>query len=242
MSKLLTKEQWHKRKKIKKIIKMTILISMVMIILAVFIYIIGMIVVREAKKGVPTRPSIEETLPNGTVVKLRYLTPNEFSRPQTKLKKVNGIVIHYTANPGTTAEQNRNYFEGLAESRATYASSHYIVGLEGEIVQCVPLTEVSYASNERNNDTIAIECCHPDGTGQFTRETYDSLVSLAAALYVEFNLEEEDIIRHYDVTGKLCPLYYVEHEEDWNSLKASIMQEADQIQLSRKQKRNKELE
>ena len=39
------------------------------------------------------------------------LTPNKNSRPQTKLKKVNGIVVHYTANPGTDAMANRNYFE-----------------------------------------------------------------------------------------------------------------------------------
>ena len=33
----------------------------------------------------------------------------------------------------------------------------------------------------------------------------------------EFNLEAKDVIRHYDVTGKLCPKYYVENPMAWES-------------------------
>ena len=110
-----------------------------------------------------------------------YLTPNEYSRPGKELKEVNAIVVHYVGNPGTTAAQNRSYFENLKDTHATSASSHYIIGMEGEIIQCVPLNEISYASNNRNKDTIAIECCHPDETGQFTTATYKSLVKLVAA-------------------------------------------------------------
>ena len=76
-----------------------------------------------------------------------------------------GIVVHYVANPGTTAENNRNYFENLKNNGDTYASSNFIVGLEGEILACVPVDEVAYASNNRNDDTLSIECCHPDETG-----------------------------------------------------------------------------
>jgi N-acetylmuramoyl-L-alanine amidase CwlA len=88
------------------------------------------------------------------------------------------------------------------------------------------MTEVAYASNNRNEDTISVECCHPDETGKFTSDTYDSLVSLTAALCVEYNLKEEDIIRHYDVTGKLCPLYFVEHEDAWTAFKDDVMKKA----------------
>ena len=72
------------------------------------------------------------------------LTPNSYSRPQTKLEYVDCLVVHYVANPGTTAEQNRSYFEGLSESEGTYASSHFIIGLEGEVIQIIPLDEISY--------------------------------------------------------------------------------------------------
>lgn len=145
-----------------------------------------------------------------------FLTVNEYSRPGKKLRKVKGIVVHYVANPNTTAENNRNYFENLKDTHERSASSHYIVGLEGEIIQCIPLDEIAYASNSRNNDTIAIECCHPDATGKFNSATYEALVNLTAALCNTYNLNPTtDVIRHYDVTGKLCPLYFVENEDEW---------------------------
>ena len=147
----------------------------------------------------------------------RFLTVNEYSRPGKKLRKVKGVVVHYVANPNTTAENNRNYFENLKDTHERSASSHYIVGLEGEILQCIPLDEIAYASNDRNNDTIAIECCHPDATGKFNSMTYESLVNLTAALCNTYNLDpNKDVIRHYDVTGKMCPLYFVENEDEWH--------------------------
>lgn len=158
---------------------------------------------------------------------VKLLTPNPYSRSQTKLEKVKGIVIHYTANPGTTAEQNRNYFESLKETKKTKASSHFVVGIEGEIVQCIPSTEISYASNDRNSDTLSIECCHMDKSGKFSQETYDSLVELTAWLCGKFNLPVESVIRHYDVTKKECPLYYVENEDAWKKFKKDVQEYLD---------------
>lgn len=159
----------------------------------------------------------------GEDIKQQLLTVNPYSRSGQKLNKVNAIVIHYVGNPGTTAAQNRNYFEGLKDSKTVSASSHYIVGLEGEIIQCVPLEEISYASNNRNSDTIAIECCHPDATGKFNKKTYNSLVKLTAALLKTYGLSvEEGLIRHYDVTGKECPLYFVRNEDEWYGFKLAV--------------------
>lgn len=153
----------------------------------------------------------------GDKITQMLLTPNEYSRPGDELKEVNGVVIHYVGNPGTSAENNRNYFENLKDTKERSASSHYIVGLSGEIIQCVPLEEISYASNNRNYDTIAIEVCHPDATGKFSQVTYDAVVELTAALCRSYNLNPmTDVLRHYDVSGKECPLYYVKNEEEWN--------------------------
>ena len=155
-------------------------------------------------------------------IDVQLLTSNPYSRPQTKLKKVKGLVIHYVANPGTTAQQNRNYFEGLKDSKITKASNHFIIGLDGEIIQCIPSGEIAYASNERNEDTLSIECCHPDATGKFNQETYDSLVHLTAWLCGKFDLTTRDVIRHYDVTGKQCPLYYVENPKAWQQFLTDV--------------------
>ena len=156
-----------------------------------------------------------------------YIPVNDWSRPGTPLEDINAVVIHYVGNPGTTARANRNYFASLSSGKeGTYASSHFVVGLEGEVVQCVPLTEVAYASNTRNGDTVSIEVCHPDETGEFSPVTYGRCVELAAWLCREFKLDPDtDVIRHYDVTGKECPLYYVEHPEAWERLKADVAAE-----------------
>ena len=104
----------------------------------------------------------------------QFLTVNPYSRPGTKLAAVNSIVVHYIGNPGTTAQQNRDYFESLKNqsgSNTTSVSSNFIIGMDGEIIQCIPVDEKSFASNNRNSDTISIECCHPGEDGEFTEET-----------------------------------------------------------------------
>ena len=155
-------------------------------------------------------------------VDVQLLEVNPYSRPGTQVNQINGIVIHYTANPGSTAQQNRDYFNGLKDSHETEASSNFIVGLDGEIIQCVPTWEIAYASNERNADTVSIECCHLDESGRFTDDTYRSLVQLTAWLCTKFDLTEDDVIRHYDVTGKICPKYFVDNPDEWDAFKDNV--------------------
>lgn len=169
-------------------------------------------------KSTPAAKVVEES----PVLDVQLLTVNEYSRPGIERDQINGIVVHYTANPGSTAQQNRDYFEGLKDSHVTKASSHFIIGLDGEIVQCIPTSEIAYASNNRNSDTISIECCHEGEDGKFNQETYDSLVHLTAWLCGKFDLGVDDVIRHYDATGKACPLYFVEHEDAWDSFKEDV--------------------
>ena len=135
------------------------------------------------------------------------------------LDGIKNIVIHYVGYPGTTAKQNRNYFNNPGVD----VSSHFVVGLQGEIIQCLPLKEKSSASNWRNNDTISIEVCHPDSTGRFNETTYKSLVKLTAWLTDLCDFDEDSIIRHYDINEKLCPLYYVENEDAWLQFKKDVM-------------------
>lgn len=151
-----------------------------------------------------------------------YLTPNEYSRPGEPLKSVTNIFVHYTANPGTSAAQNRSYFEQQKDTHEASVSAHFIIGYEGEIIQCVPLDEIAYAVMTRNYDSISIECCYLEQDGSFTPETYESLISLLAWLTDAYQLEAEDILRHYDCGGKKCPLYYTEHEDAWEQLKMDV--------------------
>ena len=133
------------------------------------------------------------------------------------------MVVHYVGNPGTTAGANRSFFANLALTHETYASAHFVVGLDGEILQCVPLTEIAYCSNTANDYTVSIEVCHADETGKFNDATMESLEALVAWLCETFDLDPDaDVIRHYDVTGKICPKYYVENEDAWLAFREDV--------------------
>lgn len=153
----------------------------------------------------------------------QFLTPNKYSRPQTPLKKVTKIAVHYIGNANTSAQANRNYFNSLASTHTTYASSHYIIGLNGEIIQCIPENEIAYCTNQANSYSISIENCHPKADGKFTEKTRQSLKKLCADLCKRYGLDpEKDIIRHYDVTGKACPLYWVNNPQDFVAFKREV--------------------
>lgn len=197
-----------------------------LVIAAVVMIIVTIVTVKRHKEEETAEEqeiTAEKYIDQQPELDVELLTINEYSRPAMALEQVNGIVIHYTANPGTTAIQNRSYFENLAETHETKASSHFVIGLEGEIVQCIPCNEIAYASNDRNFDTISIECCIEDETGKFNGNTYDSLVKLTTWLMGRYDISSEDVIRHYDVTGKNCPKYYVEHEEAWDTFKDDLL-------------------
>ena len=155
-------------------------------------------------------------------IQQKLLTVNQYSRPGTKLKQVKNIVVHWVGNANSTAIANRNYFESLKE-RKSFASSHYIIGLQGEIIRCVPENEIAYHANNANSYSIGIEVCHPDWGGKFSDVTYKSLINLLADLCKRYSLEPtQAIIRHYDVTKKLCPKYYVENNGAWLQLKQDV--------------------
>jgi N-acetylmuramoyl-L-alanine amidase len=167
-------------------------------------------------------------------IKQEFLTKNEFSRPGKILSGVSGIVVHWVGNPKSTAKNNRDYFEGLknqnAKAGARYASAHFVIGLAGEIIQCLPENEWAYHVGADkysdialaklgaypNNQTLGIELCHEKWDGKFTPETLASCRELAAVLLKKYNLAATDIYRHFDITGKDCPRYFVQHEDEWS--------------------------
>ena len=152
-------------------------------------------------------------------IQLMLLTPSIYTRPQIKITPT-AIAWHYVGNPNTTAIANRNYFEGLKDSHKTKASCHYIIGLDGEIIQCIPDLEKSYCTNEANNYAISVECCHPDSTGKFTEAAYKSMLWLGKYLMQKHSIKNN--IRHYDVTGKICPKWFVDNPNEWEKFKKEL--------------------
>lgn len=165
------------------------------------------------------------------------LTVNKYSRPGTKLKEVKGLVVHWVANPNTSAKANRNFFENRKSGKSGYGSAHYIIDLNGTVLQCIPSSELSYNCGAKkykadaikrlgsypNATTLGIECTHTDWNGKMTAETYNSLVELCKDLCMVYKLDPtKDLYRHYDVTGKDCHKWFVDHPQEWEKFKREV--------------------
>lgn len=154
-------------------------------------------------------------------IQFQDITVNPYSRPGETMERVDDIVVHSTDSPGASAQNVRDYFDSLSDGSRS-ASSNFVIGLDGEIIECVPINEKAYATRWRNYDTISIECCIPDEEGTFNQATYDSCTKLVAWLEYKLGLSASHVIRHYDVTGKNCPRYFVANEDAWTQFKSDV--------------------
>lgn len=157
----------------------------------------------------------------------QLLTKTNFRVGNGKQNKY--IVVHYTASLGG-AEANCKYFQ----SNYRGASAHYFVGHAGEVWQCVLDKDISWHCGAarykhpycRNSNSIGIEmCCRQNisnRTWYFEEETIKATVELVKELMKKYNIPVSNVIRHYDVTGKVCPEPYVRDTAAWNTFKASL--------------------
>jgi N-acetyl-anhydromuramyl-L-alanine amidase AmpD len=143
------------------------------------------------------------------------------------------IVIHYVGSTGG-AEDNCKYF--LNEYRGS--SAHYFVGHKGEVWQCVREGDIAWhcGANKythpycRNDNSIGIElCCRKSAAGvwYFEDATVQAAIELTKELMKKYNIPEANVIRHYDVTSKICPAPYVNNntKHTWNDFKKKIVEE-----------------
>lgn len=152
-------------------------------------------------------------------IKELLISINEKSRPGTKLKDVKGIIIHWTANTGKKADAMAHYRYFSNPER--YASAHYFVD-DKTILRIVPDDEMayhvgakqyktSYFGSYPNANTIGVETC-VNQDGNF-KEALKASAWLCAKLLFDNNLNpDKDLARHYDITGKDCPRYFVYDE------------------------------
>jgi N-acetylmuramoyl-L-alanine amidase len=164
------------------------------------------------------------------------LTPNPYSRPGNKLLNIKGVVVHWTANPGVSAEKNRLFFESRKSGLLGFGSAHYIVD-DCEVIRCIPETEWAYhvgatfytdlalrgLSAYPNNCTIGVEMCPIDWEGNYAKQTWEQSVGLLRDLMAKYALNpKKDLYRHFDITGKDCPHLLVVCPEKFELLKAQV--------------------
>ncbi|MFD2868015.1 N-acetylmuramoyl-L-alanine amidase [Kurthia populi] len=171
-------------------------------------------------------------------LKNEHITVNKYTRPGAKRGSTKGIILHYTANPGASADNHRRYFGNGGGGR--YAGAHIFIDSK-ESLCIVPLNEVCYHANDvqkyvggkayrgasgklganANLSTIGIEMCiEKDGT--IAAATFNQAVEVTADLCKTYKLDTDDLYRHYDVTGKNCPAPWVSKSSEWTRFKNAV--------------------
>lgn len=149
------------------------------------------------------------------------------------LSRIKYIVVHYTGNNGDTALANTNYFKSYRG-----ASAHYFVD-ETSIYQSIEDKNIAWhcGANSykhpycRNSNSIGVELCSYMSNGKyaFKPHTVDNAVWLVKQLMAKYNVPISNVIRHYDVTGKICPEPYVRDSKAWNEFKTRLTEEDNEM-------------
>lgn len=156
---------------------------------------------------------------------------NRANYGSARTSKIEYIVIHYTANLGDTAKNNADYFA----REVVKASAHYFVD-EQYVWQSVPDDRIAWHCGGglqgsgghthygkcKNANSIGIEICMQDKQGKLRQASIDRAAQLARELMARYDVPAERVIRHYDVTGKMCPAPMVTDAARWTAFKKSL--------------------
>lgn len=147
------------------------------------------------------------------------------------------IVVHYTANDGDTDENNGKYFK----NNVVKTSAHYFVD-DDSVTQSVPDNYTAWhcGANKykhkscRNSNSIGVEICDDvkNGTIYPSAKTIENALELVRYLMHKYSIPKENVIRHYDVTGKLCPAYWCGTTEKDNKWKTEFWNKLDNVTSS----------
>lgn len=149
------------------------------------------------------------------------LTKYNYTPMQNKKNKF--IVVHFVGAV-SSAYNNAKYFQQKLEG-IKKASAHYFVD-EKDIYQVVKEKDAAWHCGAtyyrhltcRNSNSIGIEmCCFRNSKGEIdiSETTVEKTVKLVKELMAKYNIPIENVIRHYDVTGKNCPAPFVKDNSRW---------------------------
>lgn len=146
---------------------------------------------------------------------------------QKRSMAVKYIVVHYTGS-GTSAAgsalANCKYFAGGDRQ----SSAHYFIDDSGIWEYADPKTHFTWHCGDghgkygiSNANSIGIEVCM-NGDRPYTESEIKYLTELVLYLMNRFDIPADHVVRHYDASGKLCPLYYAKRSTEWTTLRNRI--------------------
>nr|DAS63321.1 MAG TPA: N acetylmuramoyl L alanine amidase endolysin [Caudoviricetes sp.] len=149
-----------------------------------------------------------------------------------RTQPVRYIVMHYTANNGDTARNNCDYYHRVG---GLQASAHYFCDEHGAM-QSVRECDTAWHCGARaywhpecrNANSIGIEMCsrkRADGSYYILPETVANAATLAKGIMQRYGIDTDHVLRHYDVTGKRCPMPWVDDPAQWAAFLATLTPE-----------------
>lgn len=130
-----------------------------------------------------------------------HIPYSQLRRPNIKMTP-EYITIHSTANPSSTARNERNWLTN--PSNKNQASFHLVID-EKEAIECIPLNEVAWHAGDGrgpgNTKSIGIEICESGDR----EKTLQNAIELVAKLLHERKWGIDRVKQHYDWSGKNCP-------------------------------------
>lgn len=146
------------------------------------------------------------------------------------------LIYHFTSNDGDTDEGNAAYFA----NNIVKASAHYFAD-DDSVTQSVPDLRIAYAVGGNlytdvartgggkmygkitNTNSISIEMCDTvrNGVVLATEATLANALAIGRVLMERYNIPLSNVYRHFDVTGKHCPRYFMD-DAKWEAFKARL--------------------
>lgn len=168
---------------------------------------------------------------------MKFIACNTDNYRAGRTQPVRYIVMHYTANNGDTARNNCDYYHRVG---GLQASAHYFVDEYGAM-QSVREDDTAWHCGARaywhpecrNSNSIGIEMCsrkRADGSYYIKPETVANAAALAKDIMRRYGIDTDHVLRHYDVTGKRCPMPWVDDPAQWDAFKASLAPEENTVE------------
>lgn len=168
---------------------------------------------------------------------MEFISCNTANYRAGRTQPVRYIVMHYTANNGDTAQNNCDYYHRVG---GLQASAHYFVDEHGAM-QSVREGDTAWHCGARaywhpecrNSNSIGIEMCsrkRADGSYYILPETVANAAALAKDIMQRYGIDTDHVLRHYDVTGKRCPMPWVDDPAQWDAFKASLAPEENTVE------------
>ena len=163
---------------------------------------------------------------------MEFVSCNTANYRAGRTQPVRYIVLHYTAGNGDTARNNCDYYHRVG---GLQASAHYFVDEHG-VMQSVRECDTAWHCGARaywhpecrNGNSIGIEMCsrkRADGSYYIKPETVANAAALAREIMQRYGIDTEHVVRHYDVTGKRCPMPWVDDPAQWTAFLATLTPE-----------------